>query len=438
MIKDRDKKRFSDLVKGDWFKGLFQKENDLQHYTERLIADLGKIGIEEVDLVDFIGIEVIRVFAPEVCVAMANAPSLFTRTFSEGQRLDQTRKDLIRQILDKAPNEIKKDIKEIICQLFPQVNELETGKLEPRDVHDSVAYALRSERDWGKARRVCSKDMFDKYFSLSVPEGTLSVREMKDFVSVSATDDIRTLMEKLDKFEQQGKIRTVSRRLYDYLDELNDLQRKNLLVSTFNFAEKVNDRKQGTFDFEDFATQVEWFAIDILRGIEKEKRLEFVGYLIRKTAGFFVMNQLLNSLVRMVLVHKQLGGEEPVLIKNEVDKLRNDYVEKIKLAAKEGTLLGGREWGFTLRIWGLWGLKEESGNYTEGLIKTDEGVLKLLRELNRMWETPADRTSREMAEEFIELEELDKRISAIDVRKLNKEDYDIIYRYKNSPTGPIK
>ena len=114
-----------------------------------------------------------------------------------GEHLDNTRKDLIGQILDKAPSEIKKEIKEIIHQLFPQVNELETGKSKTRGIDDSVVYSLRSERDWGKARRVCSKDMFDKYFQLSVPEGILSVREMKDFVSASATDDIRTLMAKL-------------------------------------------------------------------------------------------------------------------------------------------------------------------------------------------------------------------------------------------------
>ena len=436
MKSNLNKQRFSSLVESDGFKGLFQEKDDLKRYTERLAADLGAIGVEEVDIVDFIGIEAIRVFAPEVCEAMANDPPLFTRAFSMGEHLDNTRKDLIGQILDKAPSEIKKEIKEIIHQLFPQVNELETGKSKTRGIDDSVVYSLRSERDWGKARRVCSKDMFDKYFQLSVPEGILSVREMKDFVSASATDDIRTLMAKLGDFEKQGKIRMVSRRLYDYLDELNDQQQRSLLISTFNYAEKVEDRKQGTFDLEAFATQVEWFAMDILRGIEKEKRVEFVEYLIRKTAGFFMMNQLLNSLASMALEHSHLVGNDPVLTKDEVDKLRNGYVEKIKLVAKEGTLLEGREWGFTLRIWGSWGSKKESGNYIEGLIETDEGVLKLLRELDKR--NPADRTSRAKAEEFIELDKLDKRVDAMDLSQLNEEDYEIVYRYKNSPAGPIR
>ena len=176
--------------------------------------------------------------------------------------------------------------------------------------------------------------------------------------------------------------------------------------------------------------------MDILRGIEKEKRVEFVEYLIRKTAGFFMMNQLLNSLASMALEHSHLVGNDPVLTKDEVDKLRNGYVEKIKLVAKEGTLLEGREWGFTLRIWGSWGSKKESGNYIEGLIETDEGVLKLLRELDKR--NPADRTSRAKAEEFIELDKLDKRVDAMDLSQLNEEDYEIVYRYKNSPAGPIR
>ena len=51
MKSNLNKQRFSSLVESDGFKGLFQEKDDLKRYEE--IAEA--IGVEEVDIVDFIG-----------------------------------------------------------------------------------------------------------------------------------------------------------------------------------------------------------------------------------------------------------------------------------------------------------------------------------------------------------------------------------------------
>ena len=60
------------------FRALFPTIRDIRRYTNSLHIDLKIIDKEEINLVDFVGIEAIRVFAPKLYLAMTNENSTFT------------------------------------------------------------------------------------------------------------------------------------------------------------------------------------------------------------------------------------------------------------------------------------------------------------------------------------------------------------------------
>ena len=172
------RERWEDIFES-CLKKLFPTIRDVKRYINGLRLDLEIIGKEEVNPVDFLGIEAIRIFAPDVYFAMANEKSVFA--FPSADKLygrhridplpfsgmvqrpvvpdEETRKETCERIIEeKSPSGLADTIREIVRKLFPQVEKLYTSKEtsdEPRT------------DDWGSQLRVCSGYVFDRYFSLS-------------------------------------------------------------------------------------------------------------------------------------------------------------------------------------------------------------------------------------------------------------------------------
>ena len=430
--KNWDGNRFDQLIDNREFRKIFPTIRDIKRYINGLHLDLKIIDKNEINLVDFVGIEAIRVFAPEVYLAMSNERILFTRTFST-DTMDDARKKYIGEIIDKAPESLVDSVMEIIRQLFPQVEAMETDEQAGNNVTYAYISALQSQETWVNAKRVCSEEMYDKYFRLTVPKSLLSVGEMEDFISKVGTEDIKP---KLKEFEGQGKIRPVSRRLRGYLDDLSNQQKKALLVDIFEFAESTKDRKQGPNDVEDFATQAENTGRRVLEEIQVG-RAQFLEDIINEMTGFFVMTELIKTLMDRQLENTRIrNGKEPLLTETEKEKIQKVYIAKIKSFSQEVPLESGREWWETLRLWKAWGEEKDVKIYVENMIRTDEGVLSLLREFDRISRAPLATTARKMLEEFIDLGKLDQRVDTIDESGLSEEDARIIELYKNPSKDP--
>ena len=266
---------------------LFPTIRDIRRYTNSLRLDLKIIGKEEVNLVDFVGIEAIRVFAPEVYMAMTSEKIVFTARnkpdwVTDKPKWQETHRQTRERIIGMAPERLKNSIEEIINQLFPQLK----GDGDPEE-----------QQMWNKKLRVCSEDMFDRYFSLSVPPTLLSESEFGDFLL--AVNDIPALLDKWDKFWERGKLQLVFDRLRDHLDDLNGQQRENLLVSLFDFVEGVGYGESGILSFGglfDSTYEGRRIVFTILRKFERGKRVEFLMKLINTTEGFFLMTKFLDDL----------------------------------------------------------------------------------------------------------------------------------------------
>ena len=416
---------------------LFPTIRDIRRYTNSLRLDLKIIGKEEVNLVDFVGVEAIRVFAPELYLEMAGEKFTFTAPKAdEKSSWQKDRRERVQEIIAKAPKGLNKPIKEIIDQLFPQLKTLDSKSADFSD----------PQRIWRKERRVCSKDMFDRYFSLSVPQTLLSESELRDFLST--VNDIPALLEKWGEFWEKGKLQLVSERIRDHLDDLNGQQRENLLVSLFDFVEGVGYGESGILSFGglfDSTYEGRRIMFSILRKFEREKRVEFLTKLINTTKGFFLMTKFLDDLEGEQSACTSPEGDEPSLFSDEMDILRTAYIAKVKKAVDNGSLAHGKQWGQTLLAWKEWGVKGEAEAYIAELLKTDENLPAVLRGFSVKVTTVAKdeaklKRTREINKGALgrvtDLEKINKRVEQLDVNKLSEEDAKVVELYKNQPEDP--
>jgi len=419
------------------FKSLFPTVRDIKRYISSLRLDLAVISQEEVNPIDFLGTEAIRVFAPEVYLAMADEKQAFTATdsmyFGSGNGRDrEERKNLCEHIItEKSPPKLTKAIRGIVHELFPQVKGLYTNHY----------YTYESQLRWRKQLYVCAEDIFDKYFSLSVPSSTLSEKILQDLLAAIGTHPAFT--ENLQKLQAEGKLRLALDRLFDHLDELTDQQKEKLLIDIFDFCEYVEDRSQGMLDIQAVDEQTWRLGYQTLKRVSQENRVAFLTKILNSTKSIFSPAQLINALNHQIEKQetKEVQGET-LLMKEELSGLKQGCVDKIRAATNDSTLVTNKKFDYLLHVWKEWGSEEAVKEYVAGLIKTPAGLLALLRgfEWESLSETAGDlvaRRTKKMNKKslafFVDIDELDKKVQALSKEKLSQEDRETINLYNKPP-----
>lgn len=429
-IRGLDNRHWDDVRWGNLFhsgfKELFQTVRDVKRYINSLRLDFEIMGADEVNTIDFLGVEAVRVFAPKVYSAMASEKSVFAYTGSYENPDPNSRKQTFKEIIEESPKGLSNPISGIIEQLFPQM---------------SSNYDFSFQQTWRRELRVCSEDIFDKYFSLAIPSTVLSERSLKDFLST--VDDVSASLVKLERFEKEGKSRLVLARLFDHLDDLDDPRREKLLVGVFDFAEASEDRRLA-FDIGSVEGQAWTLGYQALKRIQKGKRAGFLTKVLNSTKGLFFPVKLVGVLNQEIERHSEEKlPEEPLFTKEEVDCLNEACAGKIRKAAEDGSLANTKNLALVLYGWKGWESEEATRTYVAELLKTEEGLFSLLkgfvsevhsRAMGDSVARTTKRIDRNAIGEFADLGELDKLVDGLDRGSLTEEQVDVIELYRN-PTS---
>ncbi len=422
-----DRRRWEDLVDSG-LKKLFPTVRDIKRYVNSARLDLEIIEKEEVNPVDFLGIEAIRVFAPEVYFAMAREKSTFAfpatdriypedpllQGWSDNSHERKDHKKTVERVLGKCPEDLREVIEPIIRELFPQVENLYSGK-----------YSHEGHEEWKNRLRVCSGDVFDKYFSLSVVASVISEVKRKSFLET--IEDRSVSAEKLDEFRREGKLHLfLEKGLSGNLDGLGASRLESLLICLFDLTVNA-DRKAAD---EETVNLVAVRCFEILKMIAADERPESLRRIIGLTEGVFGLAYLMYEINGpMELLEKGEYGEEPLLAREDMEKINGLCAEKIRKAAQDGFLENYERLGVMLSVWKKLGDGEDVKEYACELIKTDSGLLRFLKAYVRE-DGYGIQNSRESMGELVSLADLDRKVGQIESDKLNNREARIVEAYK--------
>jgi predicted KAP-like P-loop ATPase len=417
------------------FKLLFPSIRDIKRYISGLRLDLTIIGKEEVNPFDFLGVEALRIFASDVYMAIADGKQTFTTigsTYLDGSRDREERKRIFEQTVnEKSPPELAGAVKDIALFLFPQVAGLYTN----------YYYGHHSQLEWRKQLQVCSEDLFDKYFSLTITSNTLSEKSLKDVLAT--INNPVAFMQILQTVQIENKLRLVLDRLFDYLDELTEEQGEKLLIGVFDFCEDVNDPKQGMFDVRAVDEQTWRLGYQILKRVPKERRITFLTKMLHATKGVFSPVQLVNALDCFAEEHeKKEVADEALLTKEELKQPIKMCIDTLHAIAKDGTLVTNKHLVLLLQIWKAWESETAVKAYVAEVIKTTVGLLALLKgfEWDSFSGTAGDRVeerkrkiNKKSLAMFADIEEINKKIQVLAMDELSEEEKETIALYNTPP-----
>lgn len=277
----------------------------------------------EVNIVDFLLLETLRVFEPDLHDALFRERGLVLqegRFFRDGRReVDQT---AAKELLEIVSEERRNIICEALKDLFPPLEWAYGG----------TNYADGYHRRWLTEKRVCTSRYFPRYFELQTSVGEISERRFVDFLNATATED--ELFAEIAAVEADGLLNSLVARLDESVDRLPTENAAVLLPGMFRIAENLSGTNSGSFDSSYVAA---WRATSwYLKRIPEDVRGGLALEALRKTEALSVTSILIHLSDPTDRNEGESGAFEPALDLNTVVAMKAEWLRLIRIRAADG------------------------------------------------------------------------------------------------------
>ena len=236
---DWDQHRWGNLYHAG-FKSFFRTMRDVKRYINALRLTFPSIK-EEINPVDFIGLEAIRVFCPDIYSELAKKKEVLTRVDglyeSANLRNIEAEKMELEELFAKAGNKYETAVRGISRQLFPQLAR----------IYENTRYGPEWQNIWRREKCICAQDVFDKYFLLGIPEGEISEAEICKALEIAG--DRETFAEVLREFNRRGLVRRFLERMEDFTREFPGGKVEGTIGALLDVGDELPTERRGMFDF---------------------------------------------------------------------------------------------------------------------------------------------------------------------------------------------
>lgn len=249
-----DKERWANLYHSG-FKYFFKNIRDVKRFTNSLrfnISQLSQWEVMEVNPIDFIWIEAIRLFTPSFYSFLKWWKDIFTQTDSylnTGSRYNKKDESgkMIDLALEKLDGVYNKATKGVIEVLFPQIW--------------ASSYWSEWQGIWSRKLFICSERCYNAYFTF-IPwwdESEINNNEINAIIS--SFDDLEKAEKCLNGYIQTGKIKKVLSLLQDFTWDETIIPKdniKNIVLVLFNISDRLPNTEDGFFSFW-------WMHMEVMR-----------------------------------------------------------------------------------------------------------------------------------------------------------------------------
>lgn len=358
-----DQHRWANLFHSG-FKEHFRTIRHIKRYVNGLRLTLAPV-VAEVDVLDFLVVELLRVFHPEVysCVArmrdiLAPGP---TQSALGGQVKPEQLRCEVEDLCGKASDGFTDAVRALLKELFPELAR----------AYRNTTYSHGFYAGWRRDRRVCAHEVFEKYFLLAVPGGEISEVALRSFIADLPDHD--AAMQTMLAFRDSGRDRRLLERLEDYTETLSDEQRRGLLDVLFDVGDEMRFERRGFFDIGG-DLQVARLVYQCLSAIDAEDdRADLLMELVARGRGLFTVVQEV-SLSEPKPDGDHAGGRPLFSDRSRWEQARDLVVERIGSAARDGSLWTNAKLTYILFRWRDWIGEETTREAVSAHIGADDKI----------------------------------------------------------------
>lgn len=379
LIKDIPEARWNQTYWGNIYHGglkhFFKNIRDVTRYINSLRFSL-EIVKDVVNPIDFLAITGLQVFMPDIYSGIRDNKDIFTGSFdsSYGSRdsVKEQAKKRCDEVISRTTEASQEMLKEFLQRLFPKLETLYGNMNYRHDWHE----------EWRRTGRVCSPDMFDIFFRLSVPKGDLSLKEMEALLSLA--NDREAFGEALMKLKEDGRIIRFLERLEDYTGKsVPEENIETIIAVLMDIGDLFPEGDSGFFGF-DTNMKILRISYQLSRRFDThEKRFKLFKAAIEQA------DKSLYTILHEVGVQGQQHGkftekktpepeENRTVTGDQLSVLESIACQKIAQWATDGRLAKHAHLASILYTWGKWEGAEKAKSFVETLTKSDEGLIDFI------------------------------------------------------------
>ena len=338
-----------ELLDSEYFSDIYNRS--LEHFLKtprdvtRLINGLaltyGPVK-EEVNVVDFIAIETLRIFRPEVYDLIRSNPEMFCEespfSLGSGVSHDELKKfhdSWITKFVESGG--IREEdlgfLKELLMRLFPRLGKFWSEPL-----------SRLFQKDSQRPRRIRDLEIFPIYFRLSVPETTVSRAEFLATLALGPSQLAEKLSVMAGQYRPDGmsRARAFVETLPAYINLISTEKAVDIIGALLTTGDVLMDcdKFRGWF-----IPQMSWLLAkavgDALRKLPKSRRLAVLCDSIEKSGSIGTIMWLVHVLGEE---HGKYGSDgrtadEPIVSTEDLSEVERLALVKVRTGAESDNLL---------------------------------------------------------------------------------------------------
>ncbi|MCB2153701.1 KAP family NTPase [bacterium] len=260
------------------FRELFGNLRDVKRFTGSLefnLAQFHERPVLEVNPIDFIALEGIRVFEPDVYSFMRNHSELFTVGLDEAESEAKSRKALA-EYLKSLEGQSSKRILQLLGELFPKVRDIDRKQVGH--------YSDSNAKHWRSTLMLCSPELYKTYFALAPGGSSSSICQWEIDAIRSSLGSFSSCLKELRRWILSGRLRPLLSKLEDYTSpgEIGEDEGRNLLHALYDsFHLLPND--DGAFAQVSTRLLISRLTTKLLRNHEPTSVVEFIRRMIEES-----------------------------------------------------------------------------------------------------------------------------------------------------------
>jgi predicted KAP-like P-loop ATPase len=374
-----DGKLWQELITSGRFFKFFKTIRDVVRYINGLRLNYALM-VNEVNMVDFMALEAIRIFAADSYDLIRRNKNIMTKLtvrdhLVPNENIEETKK-LLSQIFNPEQTVPEQSfeagsrsgiVKDVCKVLFPQLAR----------IYANFSYSFDVEQMWRQQKRICAKEMFDKYFILGVPKGEISNEEMLTILALS--NNYMSLIEAINDLFDRKMGRRFLQLFEDYIDKVPPSSIEETIVALFDLEARIVSEPRAMLDMgaDTQSARLVYLLLKIIDG--KDRRKQIIINAMNRTNKIFSPVHFIS----LIVPHEDGKGNQEAaqqlgFSSEDLSELQNLCVEKLKMHAKANDLSKAPHLGMLLFRWLDWGVENDIREYIKKLIRTDEGIIDLL------------------------------------------------------------
>ncbi|HCE2187750.1 TPA: NTPase [Vibrio parahaemolyticus] len=382
----------------------------------------------EVNPVDLIAIECLRVFEPDVYKEIARSKEIFTKNGSDryGGRADATA-DFINRILDKASPDKRDSVKEMVEQLFPTIQWALGGTHYSGDFFST----------WLREMRVCHPSNFDKYFQFSIPSGELSNSDLQEMLSLTADSDRFSSF--ILSLKDRGILKNALSQFESFTDDIPLGNGHSYIKGILDIGDQIDHESTG-FTMFSSNTHAVRLVVWFLRRVDNlEERGKLLLECFKASSGISIVEHILLGDEN----RREKSDADQILRDEEFDLIKVEFVRKLDEMSKNNSneLLSHEHLVSFLYRWKRWGDENKVTDWLKLQANTVEGCITLLKGFvgksssQAMGDYVVKVTTYiklESIEDFLEIAPIEEKLRGIDESKFDSKEREALKAFQEA------